>query len=322
MAAMGILFSHLSHHLQQRDVLKLSVSRKLFNSIGLYVPMLALVALAFITKEHATVAVALLTISVGINAATYLGFQVNHIDLAPDHAGVLMGITNCAANIMAIIAPLAVGYIVNESVSVRGNFVWEDNESEVALCVSQGNVSQWRIVFFIAAGVYFVGNTMFVIFGETDVQPWNESQKHRKKQLEAEQQQQKQNDFGELLFWPLTSHLDTILVEDLMTNLIPSLFQSPFLSNGQVATSRSRGDSPGHEDKEFWWLMGDTRRQGDQNGRQCNLEEWRKRRGTGWWLFIQPPEMCQLKLCLLCQEGCVPRVLEEEEGEVILNVIP
>lgn len=117
MAVMGILFSHLSHALQQRNVLRLSVSRKLFNSIGLYVPMLALVALAFISKEHATAAVALLTVTVGINAATYLGFQVNHVDLAPNHAGVLMGITNCAANIMSIIAPLAVGYIVNESVS-------------------------------------------------------------------------------------------------------------------------------------------------------------------------------------------------------------
>lgn len=117
MAVMGILFSHLSHALQQRNVLRLSVSRKLFNSIGLYVPMLALVALAYITKEQAMVAVTLLTLAVGINAATYLGFQVNHIDLAPNHAGVLMGITNCAANIMSVIAPLAVGYIVSESVS-------------------------------------------------------------------------------------------------------------------------------------------------------------------------------------------------------------
>lgn len=174
MAAMGILFSHVSHALQQKDVLRLSVSRKLFNSIGLYVPMAALIALAFITKEHATAAVALLTVAVGINAGTYLGFQVNHIDLAPNHAGVLMGITNCAANIMSVIAPLAVGYIVNES----------------------GNVGQWRIVFFIAAGIYFVGNTMFVLFGRTSVQPWNEPKSG--KALEAEQQQQRRaSDFGE-----------------------------------------------------------------------------------------------------------------------------
>lgn len=113
---MGIMFSQLAHVIQQKDLLRMSVSRKLFNSIGLYVPMVALIALSFISKEQAMVAVTLLTLAVGINSATYLGFQVNHIDLAPSHAGVLMGITNCAANIMSIIAPLAVGYIVRESV--------------------------------------------------------------------------------------------------------------------------------------------------------------------------------------------------------------
>lgn len=117
MAFMGLIFSHLSDVLLKRQVMRLSFSRKFFNSVGLYVPMVALIALAFITKEQAMVAVALLTLAVGINSATYLGFQVNHIDLAPNHAGVLMGITNCAANILSIIAPLAVGYIVNESVS-------------------------------------------------------------------------------------------------------------------------------------------------------------------------------------------------------------
>lgn len=78
--------------------------------------MLALIGLAYVSKSQAHLAVGLLTLAVSINAATYLGFQVNHIDLAPNHAGVLMGITNCAANIMSIIAPLVVGFIVSESV--------------------------------------------------------------------------------------------------------------------------------------------------------------------------------------------------------------
>lgn len=116
MAVLGVIFSHMSDCIQTRNWLRLSVSRKLFNSIGHYIPMLALIALAYVPKEQAQLAVGLLTVAVGINAATYLGFQVNHIDLAPNHAGVLMGITNCAANIMSILAPLVVGFIVSESV--------------------------------------------------------------------------------------------------------------------------------------------------------------------------------------------------------------
>lgn len=38
----------------------------------------------------------------------------------------------------------------------------------------QHDPEQWRIVFFIAAGFYLVGNTLYVIFGRANVQPWND----------------------------------------------------------------------------------------------------------------------------------------------------
>jgi hypothetical protein len=48
----------------------------------------SLSALAYITsEEQSAYAVALVTAAVGINAATYLGFQINHIDLSPNHSG-------------------------------------------------------------------------------------------------------------------------------------------------------------------------------------------------------------------------------------------
>jgi cyanate permease len=78
---------------------------------------LALLGLTFINTEDSTAAVTLLTVSVGLNAAIYLGFQLNHIDLSPNYAGTMMGITNCLANIMSIIAPMLVGLIVTNEVS-------------------------------------------------------------------------------------------------------------------------------------------------------------------------------------------------------------
>lgn len=78
---------------------------------------MALIALGYVTSENPDLAVALLTVAVGFNAATFVGFQVNHIDLAPKHAGTMMGITNGAANILSIVAPLVVGFIVTDDVS-------------------------------------------------------------------------------------------------------------------------------------------------------------------------------------------------------------
>uniref|UniRef100_A0A336LZS5 Putative inorganic phosphate cotransporter n=1 Tax=Culicoides sonorensis TaxID=179676 RepID=A0A336LZS5_CULSO len=147
----SMVLSPLSDFLTNRGHLSLGFSRKLFNSIGLWGPMCALLGLAYVPKGSVELAVALLTVAVGINSATYLGFQVNHIDLAPNHAGTMMGITNCAANIMSFLAPLVVGFVLDDA----------------------KNPEQWKIVFFISAAIYFFGNLQFVIFGKATKQWWN-----------------------------------------------------------------------------------------------------------------------------------------------------
>lgn len=77
----SMILSPISDYLNNKGHLSVEVSRKLFNSIGLWGPMTALLALAYVPKGSVELAVALLTMAVGINSATYLGFQVNHIDL-------------------------------------------------------------------------------------------------------------------------------------------------------------------------------------------------------------------------------------------------
>ncbi|KAL5286732.1 hypothetical protein ACFFRR_008004 [Megaselia abdita] len=148
MCLLCYVFSFIADLLFKRG-LSLSTSRKVFNTIGQWGPAVALIGLGYTTD--ATLAIVLLTITVGINSATYLGFQMNHIDLSPNFAGTLMGITNCAANVMSIIAPLVVGFIVTD----------------------EENAFQWRIVFFISAAFFFTGNLLFCLFGKTEVQPWN-----------------------------------------------------------------------------------------------------------------------------------------------------
>lgn len=79
---------------------------------GFLVPAASLVGLCFIENDQKELAIALLIVSVGFNSAIFCGFQVNHIDLAPNHASTLMGITNGLSNIASILAPLAVQVII------------------------------------------------------------------------------------------------------------------------------------------------------------------------------------------------------------------
>ncbi|KRF79997.1 putative inorganic phosphate cotransporter isoform X1 [Drosophila virilis] len=168
MFVMSFIFSAIAMWLNKRNCISTVASRKLFNSIGLWVPMCALIGLAYVSSDQSNLAVILLTITVGFNGSCYLGFQINHIDLSPNFAGILMGITNCVGNIMSIIAPLLVGFIVN----------------------NEHDVEQWRVVFFIAAGIYLVGNGLFIIFGRANVQPWNDPpskpRRHSTPQVESQ----------------------------------------------------------------------------------------------------------------------------------------
>lgn len=93
-----------------------------------------------------TEAVAMLTIGIGFNGFTYCGYMLNHMDLSPNFAGSLMGLTNSLANIMSILGPITVGYILTETDDVEVSiqytvFVWVNLHSKmIKLYVMNDNI--------------------------------------------------------------------------------------------------------------------------------------------------------------------------------------
>ena len=67
------------------------------------------------------VTVICMTFAVGLGGFTYSGFMVNHLDIAPPYAGVLLGITNMFATIPGIVSPLLTGVIAQHHVSFTSN---------------------------------------------------------------------------------------------------------------------------------------------------------------------------------------------------------
>ncbi len=60
------------------------------------------------------ITVSLLTASVSIVAMCMAGFLVNHVDIAPQYAGILYGITNTVSTIPGMLAPLVAKTIAHE----------------------------------------------------------------------------------------------------------------------------------------------------------------------------------------------------------------
>ncbi|EFA07863.1 putative inorganic phosphate cotransporter [Tribolium castaneum] len=159
---LSFVFSPLADYLIVHKYLSIGNVRKVFNTIGLIIPAIALVALGFVDSTQDTLALVLLVVAVGFNAAVFSGFNVNHIDLSPNHAGILMGITNSLSNIFSIVAPLAIKAIPYE----------------------QSDPILWRYAFCISAGIYVAADIFYVIYASGEVQPWNsEGEDFRKEAL-------------------------------------------------------------------------------------------------------------------------------------------
>lgn len=111
------VFSECSDFLMKRKYVSVGAGRKIFNTIGHWIPAATMIALGYVPKENTTLAVVLLTVSVAINSAAFVGYLINHMDLSPNFAGTLMGLTNGVSNIMSLLGPLFVGFIVTDAVT-------------------------------------------------------------------------------------------------------------------------------------------------------------------------------------------------------------
>lgn len=93
-------------------------TRKIINSIGQYGPAVCLIAASY-TGCDRVLTVALLTIGVGLNGGIYSGFKINHLDITPRFAGILMSLTNCTANLAGLLAPITAGILVEGKVKEK-----------------------------------------------------------------------------------------------------------------------------------------------------------------------------------------------------------
>lgn len=113
----SIFISKTLDTLRSKNIISTTTARKIATLIASFVPMCCLLALCYIgcNKMAAVFIAGLAVTSIG---AMFSGFLSNHIDLAPNFAGILMAFTNTVATIPGITVPLFVGTLVHSDVSL------------------------------------------------------------------------------------------------------------------------------------------------------------------------------------------------------------
>jgi len=154
----GILvlpFGLLADWLRTPGRLTTNAVRKIFCACGFISTGCMLIAVAYSGCDRALVVI-LMFIAVGCTCLSYPVVTVNQLDLAPLHAGRIMGLTHFFGSLAAVGGPHAVG----------------------ALTYHRSSRSEWQKVFFLAAGLFAVGAVMFVVFGSGERQRWAERDEH------------------------------------------------------------------------------------------------------------------------------------------------
>ena len=106
-----MIISHVADWMISTGRFNHTITRKIINSIGQFGPAIALIAASY-TGCDKWLTVAILSVGVGFNGGIYSGFKVNHLDISPRFAGILMSFTNCLANLAGLLAPITAGHII------------------------------------------------------------------------------------------------------------------------------------------------------------------------------------------------------------------
>ncbi|XP_049799098.1 sialin-like [Schistocerca nitens] len=146
----GSVFGWLSQWIRGKGYLSHLAAYRVFNAVAAIGPAVAFIIITFVGC-NSSVIVVLLIITTTTNSALYGGSYLNHMDLARNFAGTISGLLHTVVTSCGIFAPLAVGALINENPSL----------------------TQWNIVFYIAAGISAGTYVLYFALGSVKEQSWN-----------------------------------------------------------------------------------------------------------------------------------------------------
>ncbi|XP_013419304.1 vesicular glutamate transporter 2 isoform X2 [Lingula anatina] len=141
------LGGQLADFLRSRKYLSTTAVRKIFNCGGFGLEGLFLLGVGY-TRDPTT-AIICLTIAVGCSGFAISGFNINHLDIAPRYASILMGLSNGVGTLAGMLCPITVELVTKDKTA-----------------------KSWEYVFLTASLVHFAGITFYGIFASGERQPW------------------------------------------------------------------------------------------------------------------------------------------------------
>ncbi|XP_015471844.1 vesicular glutamate transporter 1 [Parus major] len=139
----------IADFLRSRGLMSTTNVRKMMNCGGFGMEATLLLVVGY--SHSRAVAISFLVLAVGFSGFAISGFNVNHLDIAPRYASVLMGLSNGVGTLSGMVCPLIVGALTRHKTR-----------------------EEWQWVFLIAALVHYAGVAFYGAFASGEPQPWAE----------------------------------------------------------------------------------------------------------------------------------------------------
>ncbi|KAK9397456.1 vesicular glutamate transporter 1 [Crotalus adamanteus] len=139
----------IADFLRSRRLMSTTNVRKMMNCGGFGMEATLLLVVGY--SHSRGVAISFLVLAVGFSGFAISGFNVNHLDIAPRYASILMGISNGVGTLSGMVCPLIVGAMTKHKTR-----------------------EEWQYVFLIASLVHYGGVIFYGIFASGEKQPWAE----------------------------------------------------------------------------------------------------------------------------------------------------
>ncbi|GIX96271.1 hypothetical protein CDAR_277931 [Caerostris darwini] len=141
--------SYVADRLRKSGKFSITAIRKCSNSIGMIGPGLCMLGVT-VSGCSPWITVTLSCVALAFCGCTYSGFNVTHVDMSPELAGILYGMTNTLASLNGIICPTIAGYFL----------------------MSGPTIANWNKVFYITSAMFIVPGIIFHLFASAEKQPW------------------------------------------------------------------------------------------------------------------------------------------------------
>ena len=146
----AILTSQITDWMRNKKYVSTTFIRKFNQFLSSFFPGLFLI-LAGYSECDSTLAVSFIAIGMFFFGAHYSACYCNNLDIAPQFAGVVFGISNTVATTSGIISPIIVDQITKDNIHSK---------------------QLWLYAFYTFAGISWAGGLAFLLFGSGEVQNW------------------------------------------------------------------------------------------------------------------------------------------------------